>query len=346
MLKENEKIPLDQFINKSLFDDDRGYYMTKNPFGKNGDFITSPNISIMFSEMISIWLISFWKKLGSPKKINIVELGGGNGEMIYQIIKTINNFQNFKKAAKFIIIDKSPILTSIQKKRLKNFNVVWKRKLEKISTAPNIFIANEFFDAFPVKHFIKRNNNWYEKYITKINNTYTLYEKKINKKYVEEKYPDLKKNKLNFLEFSPSCLKVLNDIAKLIRKYNGGLLVIDYGYNKKKMFNSIQSIKNHRKADYLKDIYNCDITHLINFHNFKIKLKKDGLNNIKFTTQRNFLIKLGIKDRANIISKNLSLTKKLDLQYRLNRLLDNHQMGSLFKVLFATNKKNKFNLGF
>ena len=148
------------------------------------------------------------------------------------------------------------------------------------------------------------------------------------------------------MEFSPSCLKVLNDIAKLIRKYNGGLLVIDYGYNKKKMFNSIQSIKNHRKADYLKDIYNCDITHLINFHNFKIKLKKDGLNNIKFTTQRNFLIKLGIKDRANIISKNLSLTKKLDLQYRLNRLLDNHQMGSLFKVLFATNKKNKFNLGF
>ena len=114
--ERNEKIPLDEFINKSLFDDEKGYYMIKNPIGKNGDFITSPNISVMFSEMISIWLISFWEKLGSPKKINIIELGGGNGEMMYQIIKTINNFKNFKKAAEFIIIDKSPILTSIQKR--------------------------------------------------------------------------------------------------------------------------------------------------------------------------------------------------------------------------------------
>ena len=115
MLKNNTRVPLDKFIEKSLFDKSKGYYMVKNPIGYKGDFITSPNVSVMFSEMIAIWIISFWKKIGSPKKINIVELGGGNGEMMFQIIKTIKKFEKFEQSAKFIILDKSPFLKNMQK---------------------------------------------------------------------------------------------------------------------------------------------------------------------------------------------------------------------------------------
>ena len=102
-MKNNSKIPLDIFINKVLYDKNNGYYMKKNPIGNKGDFITSPNISIMFSEMIAVWLISFWEKIGSPKNINIIELGAGNGEMMFQILKTIERFDEFKSSSNFFI---------------------------------------------------------------------------------------------------------------------------------------------------------------------------------------------------------------------------------------------------
>ena len=98
----------------------QGYYTNTNPIGYKGDFITSPNISIMFSEMLTIWLISFWEKLGCPKKINIIELGAGNGEMINQILKTIENFRNFKLSAKFYIHEKSLFLKKYKKIKIKN----------------------------------------------------------------------------------------------------------------------------------------------------------------------------------------------------------------------------------
>ena len=118
ILKKNYKVPLDKFINNYLYNKKNGYYMNKNPFGKNGDFTTSPNISILFSEMITIWLISFWEDQKKPKKINIVELGAGNGEMMLQILKTLNNFPQFKKSCKFYIFEKSPFLKKIQKKKI------------------------------------------------------------------------------------------------------------------------------------------------------------------------------------------------------------------------------------
>ena len=112
-----KKIPLDKFIEHSLYDKKKGYYINTNPFGKNGDFITSPEVSIHFSEMIAIWLIGFWERLGKPKKINIIELGAGTGEMMYQINKSIANFKNFKQSCDFQILEISPKLIKIQKKK-------------------------------------------------------------------------------------------------------------------------------------------------------------------------------------------------------------------------------------
>ena len=116
LLKNNNKIPLDRFINKVLYEKNYGYYMKKSPIGYKGDFITSPTISIMFSEMMAVWLISFWEKMGCPKKINIVELGAGNGDMMLQILKTIEKFNKFKLSSNFIIYEKSPYLKKLQKK--------------------------------------------------------------------------------------------------------------------------------------------------------------------------------------------------------------------------------------
>ena len=117
-LKKNLNLPLDKFIDLSLYNKKFGYYMKKNPFGKNGDFITSPNISRLFSEMIAIWIISFWQSLGSPKKFNLIELGAGNGEMMKILIESFQNFPTFFKSCNFIIHEKSPSLIKVQKKNV------------------------------------------------------------------------------------------------------------------------------------------------------------------------------------------------------------------------------------
>ena len=320
--------------------------MNKNPIGHKGDFVTSPNISIMFSEMIFIWLISFWENMGCPKKINIVELGAGNGEMMLQILETVKNFKKFQSSSNFIIYEKSPYLKKIQRKKINFKNINWINDLKKISNYPSIFIANEFFDALPIKQFINKDNDWYEKYIINKNKCLHFFEKKTKlqliEKLIKQKIPKNQK----FIEYSPLANRKLNIISKIIKKQNGGLLIIDYGYCDKKMHDTLQSVKNHNKNFFLENIYQADITHLINFNFYQKKIINSKIDSVKLTTQREFLLKMGILERAEIISKNMPFSKKSDIYYRVKRLIDPKQMGKLFKVLFATNKKNNFNLGF
>lgn len=347
MKKDKAKIlSLDNFINFALYDKKKGYYTSQNPFGKSGDFITAPNISILFSEMISIWLISFWENLGKPKKIDVIELGAGNGELMKGIINTIKNFPNMHDCCNFIIHEKSKKLIDVQKKNITSKKLSWKNKLIFKNNYPKIFIANEFFDALPVKHLIKKEKNWYEKFVKLLKNNGEFTLKKIDiKKYKKDLSSQILKNN-KFIEYSPLSLKYLKEISKTIKSNNGGLLLIDYGFSSQSFRDTLQAIEKHKFANILGNIGNRDITYNLNF-NF---LKKfiSNLKNLKSlcTTQRNFLLKMGIIERAEIISKNLLFSKKAEIFYRVNRLIDKNKMGELFKVMFITKNNSSFKLGF
>ena len=116
-ITKSTSLPLDKFIEWALYDKNSGYYMKKNPFGVEGDFITSPNITRLFSEIIAIWTITFWESIGSPKKFNLLELGAGNGEMMKVITETLKNFPKCFKACNFMIHEKSNFLIDHQKKK-------------------------------------------------------------------------------------------------------------------------------------------------------------------------------------------------------------------------------------
>jgi len=346
-IKKNYSYSLDKFINLSLYNKKIGYYMKKDPFGKKGDFITAPNISRLFSEMIAIWIFSFWQSLGSPKKFNLIELGAGNGEMMKDLIETFQSFPVFLKSCNFIIHEKSPSLTKIQKKKLIKTKIKWISKIGKIKKIPCIFIANEFFDALAIKQFEKKNNLWFKKFVNLKNfNKAFFFEKKIDIKKVEKKINYEISSNQNFIEFSELGLNYLKVVSQIIKKNKGGLLIIDYGYTENKMKNTLQAISNHKFSNILENIGNSDITHNINFNLYKKFIKNmKGLESI-VTTQREFLLKLGIGQRAEILSKNKNFSKKADIFYRLNRLIDEKQMGHLFKVMLIKNKNNKFELGF
>ena len=346
-IKKSDVISLDKFIYLSLYNKKFGYYMKKNPFGKQGDFITAPNVSRLFSEMIAIWIISFWENLGSPKKFNLIELGGGNGEMMKILIESFQNFPSFQKSCNLIIHEKSPTLIRIQKKKLSKFKIIWISKINKLKKNPSIFVANEFFDAMPIKQFQKYKNIWYEKFVKFENFTKASFvEKKTDIKKIEKKLNFKISQNQDFIEYSESGLDYLKNISNFIKKNTGGLLLIDYGDLDKKMKNTLQAVSNHKFANILDNIGEVDITHNINFELFKkFTHEQGGLDNY-LDTQKNFLIKMGIKQRAELISKDKNFSKKADIFYRLNRLIDEKQMGTLFKVMFVKNKKNKFNLGF
>ena len=341
------KFPLDKFINFSLYDKKFGYYMKKNPFGKKGDFITSPNISRLFSEMIAIWIISFWHSLGSPKKFNLVELGAGDGEMMKIIIETFQKFPVFLNSCNFIIHEKSPYLTKIQKKKIIKNKIKWISKITEINKSPSVFIANEFFDSIAIKQFIKKKNLWFENFVNlKDEKKPFFFLKKVNLKKIENRINFNISQNQNFVEYSELGFNYLKIISRIIKKNNGGLLLIDYGYTSKKMKNTLQGISNHKFANILLNIGFTDITHNINFDIFKKFTNKIGGLENNLTTQKSFLIKMGIKQRAEIISRNKSFLEKTEIFYRLKRLIDEKQMGNLFKVMLIKKKGNKFNLGF
>ena len=155
MLKKNHSITLDKFIDYCLYDKKNGYYMSKNPFGVSGDFVTAPNISRLYSEMLAIWTISFWQQLGCPKKFNLIELGAGNGEMMKVMIESFKKFPFFLSCCNIFIHEKSPKLISKQKIKIQFKKIKWIKDLKNLDKLPNIFLANEFFDATPIKQFFK-----------------------------------------------------------------------------------------------------------------------------------------------------------------------------------------------
>ena len=346
-IKNGDKITLDEYIEESLYNKKFGYYVKKVPFGKSGDFITAPNISVLFSEMLAIWVISFWENLGCPKKFNLIELGAGNGEMMRVLNKTFSKFPKFFSACKINILERSKLLRKIQKNIINNNKIRWLNNLDQLNNLPCIFLANEFFDALPIKQFIKKEKKWHERYVKFIDNTHKEYlDIPLDIEKFEKKIKFNISDKQTFIEYSPQADDYLKNITNKIKKNNGGLLIIDYAYVDKKIKNTLQAVSKHKYCGVLDEFGNSDITYNPNFDLIIKMLKRFGTFNSLMTTQKHFLTKLGIMERAEIISKNMQFSEKADIYFRIQRLIDEKQMGKLFKVLFITNHKNKFKLGF
>ena len=263
------------------------------------------------------------------------------------ITETLKNFPECFNACNFIILEKSDFLINHQKKNLNNKKISWVKNIKKIKPYPALFLANEFFDALPVKQFFKKKESWYERFVElKNKKTAKFQEKKININKLEQNLEFKISKNQNIIEYSPTTFKYLKDICKIIQKNNGGILIIDYGYQNSKMYETLQAIHNHKYSNVLENIGDSDITYNINFSLFQKFINQfDNLDSV-ITSQKKFLTSMGILQRAEIISKNIPFSKKTDLFYRIRRLIDEKHMGELFKVMLIKNINNKFKTGF
>ena len=332
-----KKLPLDKYINLCLYKHRFSYYEKNKIFGPRGDFITSPYISSIFGEIISIYILNYFLSRG-VKKCNLLEVGAGEGIMATDIIKTLLKFKNIK--FEYFIMEKSKNLRKLQKNNLNKFNVKWINNYKKFNKKNCFILSNELLDAFPVKHLKKIQNKWYERYI--------FYNK--TKKEPSSKFLILKKtpndvlnfcNKnTNFIEYAPEIFKFVSEISKLVKNHkNNCFMTIDYGYYDENFRNTLQALEKHQKVDILYNPGNVDITHLVNFKFINRIFEKNSLTRTLNMSQSDFLIKYGILARLKQAKKNLKNKQdKIKLDMSVNRLIDKKQMGNLFKVLLVTNE--------
>jgi NADH dehydrogenase [ubiquinone] 1 alpha subcomplex assembly factor 7 len=341
--KKSKLLPVDKFFENVLYDNKSGYYASKLPFGEKGDFITSPKISYLFSEIIAIWIISTWELFGKPKNFNIIELGPGDGSLTNVLLRSFKKFPEFDSVKKIFLYEKSNYLKKIQKKNILDKNVNWINNFNLITKGPVIFFGNEFFDALPIKQFKRKKKSLLEKNFS-FNKNHQIKEvfnkaSKIDVKTIKS-YKTLKK--LNFIELPKFGFQELKKMIKKIYELKGCILLIDYGYLKSNNQDTLQSVMRHKKNNLFDNLGKADITAHVNFNLLNEFFLKKGLKVNKVISQKEFLENMGIIERAKMVAKKMKFSQQSDLYLRIKRLLSPRAMGSLFKVIL-TYKFNKNN---
>ncbi|MDA0902459.1 MAG: SAM-dependent methyltransferase [Proteobacteria bacterium] len=340
LIKANGAITIAEFMNEALFHPQHGYYNTHNPLGKKGDFITSPEISQAFGELIGAYLIHIWQNSYHSQEINLVEMGAGQGTLMRDLLNFASKIPNFENRVKVNIIEISPKLTTVQQRKLAKFKVNWFEDFASFYKSngdkPLFFISNELFDCFAINQFVNTKDGWAERLVTLDENGQLAFSLSTPNPAISDliskKTPDLNIKIDAFFEHSPSATSFMEELSQAINK-NGGIgLAIDYGYIENKFKNTLQAVHNHQYCNVLENVGNIDITALVDFQNLRNIATRNHLET-SLVTQKEFLESLGIEIRK----ENLMLGKSQDAQKEIlsaiKRLVDPTQMGELFKCL-------------
>ena len=338
-IRKRGYISISRFMEISLSDPKEGYYVNQKPLGKAGDFITAPDMTQIFGEVIGAWSVDIINKIKSKSLFQIIDLGGGRGTLLKDIKRVIKN-DNISFG--FLEINKNLMIN--QKEALPEASHY--KNISDIPNSPTIFIGNEFLDVFPINQYIKINKIWKEVFITTRNNRLHYCYNNIEDKILFEEHKRNFPDEVDFFEVNTMIKKVITDISFFLKRNNGICLFIDYGYSDG-YGNTLQAIKNHKYVNPLSFPGVSDLTSHINFSHIINETKNLGMNFFGPTTQRNFLIKLGALERLKILKKSTNSEKiKKDLEKGLNRIIENSQMGELFKVCAISPKTKLIPEGF
>lgn len=309
---------------------DHGYYMTRDPFGADGDFTTAPEISQMFGEMIGAWLAHQWLERGKPAPFALVEAGPGRGTLMADILRATRGVPGFHEAARIHLLEMSPVLRKAQEKTLSGYEVTWHEELESLpSDLPLVFVANEFLDALPV-HQLVWGGEWQERMVVSRENDTIGFETKKTDEALIAVIPEslLSPEVGDMLEISLVVNSFVKELAHRLEKQQGFGIFIDYGYARSAYGDTVQALYQHQPVSIFDRIGEADITAHVNFETVS-----SYLPNTQLTTQGAFLTALGIEARAQALLAHANDKQKTNILSGLQRLTAPEQMGRLFKVL-------------
>ncbi|MEP2715301.1 SAM-dependent methyltransferase [Pseudophaeobacter sp.] len=330
-------ISLADYMAECLLHPDHGYYTTQAPFGTGGDFTTAPEISQMFGELIGLSLAQSWLDQGAPALFTLAELGPGRGTLMADLLRATRGVPGFHSALQLYLVEASPSLREQQAEALKDYAPHWVDVIDALPQQPLFLVANEFFDALPIRQFVRDGEGWREKRIGLAEGDLTFgLGPEAPQPALEHRLLDTKPDDL--VELSPGAAPVMASLAQRIAAHGGAALIIDYG-DWRSLGDTLQALKSHKPVDPLETPGEADLTAHVDFEVLCSVATGAGCAHSKLTPQGVFLERLGITERARSLAAPLQGAALENLIAAHRRLTHPTEMGNLFKVLGITQAK-------
>ncbi|MBJ3783439.1 class I SAM-dependent methyltransferase [Devosia sediminis] len=312
----------------------KGYYRAGEPIGTAGDFITAPEISQMFGELIGFWLVNLWQQMGESKTFTLLELGPGRGTLMADMLRVACRAPGFRDALRLRLFETSPPLMGEQQARLEVYEPQWLQNFETFEDGPILVVANEFFDALPIRQFIRKEDGWHERQIGLVEGkrAFGLSPTPIPASAMPEAVAHAEPDTM--FEVSFGGAEVMRQLAKVVAKQGGSILAIDYGYATTQTGDTLQGVRRHAYADVLDAPGETDLSAHVDFGALGVVARQAGLATQPLASQGQFLNRLGLGERAAALSR-ANPGSAADIRSAQDRLVGADQMGNLFKVFCA-----------
>jgi len=326
-------ITVADFMAEALGHPLHGYYQRRDPFGSAGDFITAPEVSQMFGEMIGLWFVEIWQTMGSPSPCLMVELGPGRGTLMADALRAARIRPAFGQAIRLHLVETSPHLRERQASVLAAHNPVWHDSFSEIPEGPLLLVANEFFDALPVHQFVLAPAGWQERVVAVD-----------GEKLVFAAAPPgpcfalLSERQRGgpAAEISPAGLALAGEIGRRLAAHGGAALIVDYGSSQSLPGESLQAVRQHQPVDVLADPGSADLSAHVDFAGLIRAARSTGAAAHGPLPQGEFLQRLGIDARAASLKGRATPAQARDIDAARRRLTDAREMGALFKAVALT----------
>ena len=338
IIAQEGPISVERYMALCLAHPTQGYYMTRDPLGADGDFITSPEISQMFGELIGLWSAEAWSLGGAPQPARLVELGPGRGTLMADALRAARVAKPFYEFLQVGMVETSPVLTERQRRALAGCDrdVVWYETVEALPPGPCVIVANEFFDALPVRHYVMTPRGWCERQVGLVGDKLAFGAAPDPQPYLTVEAPIGA-----MIEVGAIGQRIMTELAARIVRFGGALLVIDYGHTSTTLGETLQAMRDHAFVDPLEAPGEADLTTHVDFAGLARAARAAGAHVHGPVTQGHFLRQIGMERRAESLMRNANPQQQGEIASSLHRLISQEQptdMGVLFKAIAVTQR--------
>jgi NADH dehydrogenase [ubiquinone] 1 alpha subcomplex assembly factor 7 len=330
-------ISVHDYMESCLADRSEGYYPTRQPIGRDGDFITAPEISQIFGELIGAWAGAVWQEMGAPSRVTVAELGPGRGSLMQDALRVFRTVPKLAGSLDLALIETSPVLREVQGETLRDSPAPlnWLERIEDVPQGPLILIANEFIDALPIRQMLRVNGTWHERAVTiGADGGFAFCTgEPMPSDAVPASMHSMDPNEGAIAELRPAAATLLASLAARAKHAPLAALIADYGHDAGGIGDTLQAVARHQFADPLAAPGQADLTAHVDFATLRQTARDLGLSTFGPMPQGEFLLKLGLEARLERLIRNATEDQKAALLSGAARLVDSRQMGALFKVL-------------
>jgi SAM-dependent MidA family methyltransferase len=338
MIASDGPLTIDRYMTLCLAHPRHGYYMARMPFGRQGDFITAPEVSQIFGELIGVWCLAAWELMGRPDPLRLVELGPGRGTLMADLLRACRIAPAFAAAARIHLVEMSPVLAALQRRTLAGAadGIAWHERLDEVPEGPMILVANEFFDAIAIRQLQRRGGRWHERMVgldVAGNLALGLAPDPVADDLVPAFALDAGEGAI--AEIAPERCRLAAAIGARLAATPSVALIIDYGHPASAAGDTLQAVSGHRRADPLAHPGAADITSHVDFASLGNCLRQAGAAVYSVIDQAGFLAAMGLAARVAALERNQPPAIRAEIAAAAARLAAADRMGHLFKVLGA-----------